>query len=286
MAGPRDKSQERSLEWIAWSPRGDLYAVAWRPGETTAAASLELQIHAAADGSRHGQVSLPWGEHRHESEHRWMERGDCIVILLHSPLRASPNEVANVISSTGEVLQIVQTVSWRRQEACSPDGEFMLMYGDGGQVWLAPTIFSLTHLRSGKQVSDQKIRMHSAAKFAKLHVWSQDSKCSYLSHGTMRTAQRSIAQLHGADSASKSRCSFPKVVGLKWLKDYKLSFSPFWQLLVASVKAQHRHAHGSWQLVHWNCCQTGMPATFNTVFSGPDGPYPFDWESQQPCVAP
>ena len=43
---------------------------------------LQLQIQAAADGSIQGIASLPWG---YGTRYRWMEHGDCIVILLRLP---------------------------------------------------------------------------------------------------------------------------------------------------------------------------------------------------------
>ena len=282
--GPGSGPEDRSPEWIAWSPRGDLYSMAWMPSskETAAANSLELHIHAAADGRCHGRISLPWGRHRHHSQYRWMKRGDCIVILLHCmptspnqlPLELPPtyrNEVANVISSTGQLLQVMRCDAWHRTVACSPDGEFMHMYGSDPDGHLAGlNIFSLTHLRSRKVVSGELADRGSA--FGRTNIWSRDSRwCSHLS-----ATRRCIVQLHGMDFASEARCCLPEDLGMEWrdIPDVNLSFSPFRQLLVEAVNV--KHTPRSWQLVHWDCCQAGMPATFNAVSTSPTGPHSSD----------
>ena len=148
----------------------------WTPG-LRPIFSLELRIHAAADGSSHGWISLPWDHYRQQSIYRWMECGDCILILPRSP---SADEVAYVISSTGELLRVVRSDPWECMEFCSPDGEFMEMYGiDPDGRFPDPTIFSLTHLRSGKVVSDE---LADNSVKADSNVFSRNSSwCSNMS---------------------------------------------------------------------------------------------------------
>ena len=199
-----------------------------------------------------------------------MERGDCIVILLHHP-RSCPNEVANVISSTGQVLQVVRSGLCSRVEACSPDGEFMQMYGSPDPEDEYMINFSLTHMRSGAVVSELADRdLHMFG----MNVWSQDSKlCTNLSGKSDDDSTRQVVHLHGAGSASETTCYFPKDHGEDQSNFANLSFSPFRQLLVEHVRVRpDPHPQESFQLVHWNFSQAGVPATFNTVSAGPDSP--------------
>ena len=110
-------------QWVAWCPHGAFFAVAWDPSHHSQTVRQELQmqlhIHAAADGSLHGRCSLPWNHAQHRTSYRWMHQGNCIVVLT--------KEVANVISSTGQVLQVVRSEPWKQIQHLSPDGEFMHM---------------------------------------------------------------------------------------------------------------------------------------------------------------
>ncbi len=291
-----------SPDWIAWSPCGLLYSVAWRPGTGDKDANIDLGapwrprwrdidgefqllFYAASDGSIHGKKLSHWGEYRHKSEYQWMERGDCVIILLHRKERNGRgyvkfHEAANVISSTGKKIDGILSDAYSRHEYLSPDGEYVFLHEDDsrGGVHEGPSKSCLLHARSCTIVST----VNDFADHAAHHnIWSQDGKfCHHLAvkdgHGWKEYADshkvfRQILHLQGWRAAPESVCHYPAGIEPKTqIGGGRIGnrFSPGGSqpVFVEAVRQQQTdELNASWQLAHWECHHPGEDAAMKIV---------------------
>ena len=245
---PGTTSNDMIPDWMAWSPNGNLYAVAWTasPVEGEVRQQLQLQIQAAADGSIHGRASLPWG---YSIRYRWMEHGDCIVILICLP--DSHGDVAHIISCTGQVLQVIGCDPPRRAMELSLHANYLQMewceeermeyMEDSWQI--RRTCLSVFHLQSGSLVFDDLIDVDSSEDYMFRDpcpiVWSHnDQMCSALvfaKHRLFIHFQGEAAAMHSSYHLEAFKLSWSGSTG------ETQSFSPFQQMLVGSHSSK-----GAW----------------------------------------